>query len=77
MTNSMNQSTEKQHVEATTSAPAVEPEVEARATRRQFTAAYKLRILEKAERCTAAGEIGALLRKEEKRRKTKKNGITI
>ena len=33
-------------------------------SRRRFTAKYKLRILEEADRCTQAGEIGALLRRE-------------
>ena len=32
--------------------------------RRRFTAAYKLRILQKADACTEPGQIGALLRKE-------------
>ena len=40
------------------------PEVVAKPRRRQFTAAYRLRILEEAERCTASGEVGRLLRRE-------------
>ena len=40
------------------------PEVISVASRRQFTAQYKLRILEEADRCRAPGEIGALLRRE-------------
>lgn len=32
--------------------------------RRRFTATYKQRILEEAERCTQPGELGALLRRE-------------
>ena len=40
------------------------PEVIPVASRRQFTAQYKLRVLEEAERCTAPGELGALLRRE-------------
>lgn len=40
------------------------PEVPERAQRRQFTATYKLRILEEADGCTAAGQLGALLRRE-------------
>ena len=44
--------------------PARDVEVPPRAQRRQFTAAYKQRILEEADRCTGAGEIGALLRRE-------------
>src|SRR5947209_12054905 len=39
-------------------------EVVARARRRQFTAGYKLRILEEADRCHRDGELGALLRRE-------------
>jgi transposase len=38
-------------------------EVVARPTRRRFTAEYKLRILQAAERC-AQGELGSLLRRE-------------
>lgn len=38
-------------------------EVPERAKRRRFSAEYKLKILEKAERCTP-GELGALLRRE-------------
>lgn len=44
--------------------PVPDPEVEPKAQRRRFTAAYKLRILEQANRCTSPGEIGALLRRE-------------
>jgi len=40
------------------------PEVVPKAKRRQFTAEYKLRILQEAERCTKRGQIGALLRRE-------------
>ena len=35
-----------------------------KAQRRQFSAAYKQRILEEADRCTELGQIGALLRRE-------------
>jgi transposase len=38
-------------------------EVVARPTRRRFTAEYKLRILQEADRCVP-GELGALLRRE-------------
>jgi transposase-like protein len=41
-----------------------EVEVVAKATRRRFSAEYKLRILRAAEACTNPGEIGALLRRE-------------
>jgi len=40
------------------------PEVVAKPTRRQFTAAYRLRILEEADCCTQPGEVGRLLRRE-------------
>ena len=43
---------------------APDPEVVAKPTRRQFTAEYRLRILEEADRCTRPGEIGRLLRRE-------------
>jgi transposase-like protein len=36
----------------------------AKPTRRQFTAEYRLRILEEADRCTQPGEVGRLLRRE-------------
>ena len=38
--------------------PTPDPEVVAKPTRRQFTAQYRLRILEEAERCTQPGEVG-------------------
>ena len=41
-----------------------EPEVVPRATRRSFSAAYKLRIVEEADQCVERGQIGALLRRE-------------
>ena len=41
-----------------------DPEVVLRADRRRFTAEYKLRILEEADRCAMPGEMGALLRRE-------------
>ncbi len=39
-------------------------EVTPKAKRRRFSAQYKLRILEEADRCTKPGQIGALLRRE-------------
>lgn len=39
-------------------------EVLAVAKRRQFTAEYKLRIVQEADACRAPGELGALLRRE-------------
>ena len=41
-----------------------DPEVVPKAKRRTFSAKYKLRILEEADRCTETGQIGALLRRE-------------
>ena len=41
-----------------------EPEVVPKATRRSFSAAYKLRIVEEADQCTERGQTGALLRRE-------------
>ena len=40
------------------------PELVEQATRRKFTAKYKLEILEKADACTEPGQIGELLRRE-------------
>lgn len=39
-------------------------EVVTRATRRRYTAEYKLRILREVDACKGTGEIGALLRRE-------------
>ena len=44
--------------------PTPDPEVVAKPKRRQFTAQYRLRILEEAERCAQPGEVGRLLRRE-------------
>ncbi len=41
-----------------------DPELVERASRRRFSAEYKLKILKQAEACTRPGEIGALLRRE-------------
>lgn len=46
-----------------TSGPVPDPEVSARATRRQFPAAYKRRILVEADKCGLGG-IASLLRRE-------------
>ena len=45
-------------------ATAPETEVVAKARRRRLTAEYKRRIVHEADRCTTAGAIGALLRRE-------------
>lgn len=44
--------------------PDPDPEVVAKPRRRQFSAAYRLRILEEADRCAEPGEVGRLLRRE-------------
>ena len=41
-----------------------DPEVVFPRRRRRFSAAYKQRMLEEADRCTEPGEVGALLRRE-------------
>ena len=41
-----------------------DPQVVPKATRRQFSTEYKLRILAEADACSERGEIGALLRRE-------------
>ena len=41
-----------------------DPEVHEKPLRRRFDAAYKLRILEEADRCTEPGQLGELLRRE-------------
>lgn len=41
-----------------------DPEVVAKAKRRQFSAEYKQRIVQEAAACTKPGQIGALLRRE-------------
>ena len=40
------------------------PEVNEKPVRRRFDAAYKLRILEEADRCSEVGQVGELLRRE-------------
>ncbi len=48
----------------TSSAPrGPDPEVIAKPTRRRFTAEYRLRIIEEADRCVEPGEAGRLLRR--------------
>jgi len=47
-----------------TAASSADTEVVAKARRRRFTAEYKRRIVREADRCTTAGAIGALLRRE-------------
>jgi hypothetical protein len=46
------------------SAGVPDPELVEQAKRRKFTAKYKLEILERADACTAPGEVGELLRRE-------------
>jgi len=45
-------------------AQAPDPPVVAKPTRHRFTAEYRLRIVEEAERCTRPGEVGRPLRRE-------------
>jgi transposase-like protein len=49
---------------AVTEVQRADPEVPEKARRRQFSAAYKLRVLQEADRCRKDGELGALLRRE-------------
>jgi len=42
----------------------VKPEVSEKAVRRRFTAEYKARILDEADRCAEPGQLGELLRRE-------------
>ena len=49
---------------AVASGTRADPEVAATAKRRQFSGSERRRILAAADRCTAPGEIGALLRRE-------------
>lgn len=44
--------------------PVPDAEVAEKAKRRRFSARYKLKILEQADRCSQPGEVGALLRRE-------------
>ena len=41
-----------------------DPEVSEKPTRRRYSAEYKLKVLQQAEKCTKRGELGALLRRE-------------
>ena len=47
-----------------TGGAALDPEVPAKAKRRQFSAEYRLRVLREADGCKAPGDVGALLRRE-------------
>ena len=49
---------------ATSRAADPDPEVPAKATRRRFSAEYRLRILKQADACKQHGELGALMRRE-------------
>ena len=57
-------SDDRPRVTVAAATPARDPEVRAKATRRHFTAAYKLSIVEEAGACETPGEIGELLRRE-------------
>lgn len=56
-------SIERSKAEGSISA-APDPEVYEKATRRKYTAEYKLRILKLADNCMESGSLGALLRRE-------------
>lgn len=43
---------------------AADPEVAEKASRRRFTAEYKLKVLREADACTTPGSLGSLLRRE-------------
>ena len=67
MVSSMTAREEAHAGQAGASSPALampEPEVRALPKRRQFSAAYKLSVLEEADRANDFGAIGALLRRE-------------
>ena len=49
---------------SSTAALRPDPEVPEKAKRRQFSAQYKLRVLEEADACREPGQIAALLRRE-------------
>ena len=49
---------------ATSRAADPDPEVPAKATRRRFSAEYRLRIVKLADACKKPGDVGALLRRE-------------
>ena len=49
---------------ASSDSSAPDPEVPEKRPRRKFTAKYKLKILQEADGCTEAGELGTLLRRE-------------
>jgi transposase len=51
-------------VETSSSAPPPDPEVAPIARRRRFSGSEKRRLLAEADRCKAAGELGAFLRRE-------------
>ena len=55
---------QQQDPQSTRSTAIPDPEVVPKAKRRQFTAAYKLRIVREADACTEPGQIGSLLRRE-------------
>ena len=66
LTNSPTTKTATNGHHGSAAAPAVRPnpQVQERASRRRFTAAYKTRILKEADACHKPGELGALLRRE-------------
>lgn len=51
-------------ISAPQKAESVSTEVNVSPKRKRYTPAFKLRLIEEADRCTAPGELGALLRRE-------------
>jgi transposase len=54
----------KDHDDGAGAVSRMDTEVSAKATRRRYTAEYKLRIIREADACTKPGDVGALLRRE-------------
>jgi transposase-like protein len=61
---SVGERSEPERNEGSPGAPPLDPEVPEKPVRRNFTAEYKLRVLQEADTCREPGEIGALLRRE-------------
>ena len=62
--NSFKGMAEESAIPMVTACDVPEPEVTTKATRRRFSAQYKLNILKEAEVCSELGSLGALLRRE-------------
>jgi len=64
MSETKSSNTKTSHLNGNYESTIADPEVVPTAKRRQFSAAYKDRILAEADACTEPGQIGALLRRE-------------